>query len=56
MIYDMDEMEMVLWASQILAAKKGDKQAQQMLDLENADRQAKGLPSVEEELRALVEK
>lgn len=50
----MDKNEARMWAVTVAMAKKGDKESQETLQAQNQLRQEQGLPSVEDELRAMI--
>ena len=51
----MDNLEAMYWVTIIQQAKEGNKEAQEMLQVENKIRTGKGLMTVEEELKEMAE-
>jgi hypothetical protein len=51
----MDNLEAMYWVAIIQQAKEGNKEAQEMLQVENKIRTGKGLMTVEDELREIAE-
>lgn len=51
----MSELEILMWLTEIKAAKEGNLSAQNHLRAENTVRQEQNRPTVEEELRAIIE-
>ena len=52
----MERLEVILWVSVLRRASKGDVEAQEMLKEEDEARKENGLPTVREELKAMLEK
>lgn len=50
----MEKREAMLWVATLQAARRGEKEAQETLRQENELRAELRMPSVEEELRALL--
>lgn len=51
----METLEAIMWTGILRRAKRGDNEALETLQSENKVRQENGLPTVEEELQAMVE-
>ncbi len=51
----MDNFEALFWVAMLKQANKGDEEAQESLRGVNEKRKAKGLPTIQEELRKLAE-
>lgn len=52
----MEYLEAMTWLTTMDLAKKGSKEEQERLRVENERRAENGLPTIEEEMNALIEK
>jgi len=52
----MEYMEAMHWAVTVDMAQKGNEEMKEILAIENEKRKENGLPTVEEELKALIAK
>ena len=52
----MERREAMLWLTTIARAEKGDTEAQEMVQAENEQRAQENMPTLQEELKAMMRK